>query len=152
MPVRAATLDVGLRRLPNPAVQVVLGVDRPVYLSVHSTWARLAPAGGAVVHVMKYLGDGPRKATGVEAELENLLDDTQPGWRDELVVRRFLPDLTVYGALPTVDLADAVGRQGQVVPGIDNLFVAGDWVTAGGPPWRRPSLPCRWSRRGASGR
>ena len=132
VPVRAATLDVGLRRLPNPAVQVVLGVDRPVYLSAHSIWARLAPAGGAVVHVMKYLGDSPRDAAGVEAELEALLDRAQPGWRDVVAVRRFLPDLTVSGALATVAESDAVGRQGPTVPGIDGLFVAGDWVTAGG--------------------
>ena len=132
VPVRAATLDVGLRRLPDPAVQVVFGVDRPVYLSVHSTWARLAPEGGAVVHVMKYLGDAPRQAGGVEAELEGLLDSAQPGWRDLVAVRRFLPDLTVSGALTTVEEAAAVGRRGPSVPGIDGLFVAGDWVTTGG--------------------
>ena len=30
-----------------------------------------------------------------ERELESLLDDLQPGWRDVLVHRRFLPSMTV---------------------------------------------------------
>lgn len=46
VPVRAACLDVGLNRLPDPRVTFALGVDRAMYLSVHSAWARLAPEGG----------------------------------------------------------------------------------------------------------
>ncbi len=34
-PVRLAALDVGLRRLPRPEVLFALGIDRPLYLSVH---------------------------------------------------------------------------------------------------------------------
>jgi hypothetical protein len=47
-PVRLATLDVGLRSLPRPRTLLALGVDEPVYFSVHSVTARLAPAGGAL--------------------------------------------------------------------------------------------------------
>ena len=32
-----------------------LGIDRPLYLSVHSATARLAPEGGALIQVAKYL-------------------------------------------------------------------------------------------------
>src|SRR3954447_15367901 len=74
VPVRAASLDVGLRRLPSPNTLVGLGIDRPIYLSVHSHWARLAPAGGAVIHVLRYQGTEARDAAEDERELEGLLD------------------------------------------------------------------------------
>ena len=46
-PIRAACLDVALSRLPDPATNFALGIDEPLYLSVHSSAAKLAPAGAA---------------------------------------------------------------------------------------------------------
>ena len=67
-PVRAACLDVALDRLPRPETRVAFGLDRPLYYSVHSASAKLAPEGVAVLHVMKYLGgDSAEPAEGVEA-------------------------------------------------------------------------------------
>lgn len=43
VPVYAACLDLGLSRLPEPRHQFALGIDEPLYLSVHSQAARLAP-------------------------------------------------------------------------------------------------------------
>jgi phytoene dehydrogenase-like protein len=57
-PVRSACLDVALSRLPRPRRRVAFGLDRPLYFSVHSASARLAPDGVAVLHVMRYLGAG----------------------------------------------------------------------------------------------
>src|SRR5262249_21574422 len=37
-PVRAATLDLALEGLPNPNIQFALGINRPLYFSVHSDW------------------------------------------------------------------------------------------------------------------
>ncbi|HEV8323411.1 MAG TPA: FAD-dependent oxidoreductase, partial [Myxococcota bacterium] len=82
VPVRAATLDVALSRLPRARALFALGIDRPLYVSVHSAAARLAPDGGAVIHVARYLGAGD---AGDEAELEALLDGLQPGWREAVV-------------------------------------------------------------------
>jgi phytoene dehydrogenase-like protein len=127
VPVRAASLDVGLRRLPRPDQWFALGLDRPLYLSVHSNWARLAPEGGALIHVLKYLGPDPRSEQD-EPELENLLDLMQPGWRDEVVSRRFMPELTVAGALPSIAWEQRDGPRGPSVPDTAGLFVAGDWV------------------------
>src|SRR5207247_1465852 len=56
IPVRVASLDVALSRLPHPGARVAFGIDRPLYFSVHSAVARLAPAGGATIHVARYLG------------------------------------------------------------------------------------------------
>ena len=51
-PVRVTCIDLGLRRLPRPDVRFVLGIDRPLYFSVHSASARLAPENGALVHTI----------------------------------------------------------------------------------------------------
>jgi phytoene dehydrogenase-like protein len=125
-PVKAACLDLGLRRLPDPRRLFVVGIDRPLYFSVHSASARLAPQGAAVIHVAKYLGPDDQKADAkaVEAELEAFCDVVQPGWRDEVVERRYLPSMMVTGAL----VEAGRGRPGPEVAGVPSLLVAGDWV------------------------
>lgn len=127
-PVKAACLDLGLNRLPDPRRLFVVGIDRPLYFSVHSASARLAPYGAAVVHVAKYLGPEPADAKAVERELEEFCDLVQPGWRGEVVRRRYLPSMLVAGALVEADRA----RPGPEVPGAGALFVAGDWVGSEG--------------------
>ena len=124
VPVRAACLDLGLSRLPNPRRLFAIGVDRPTYFSVHSASARLAPEGGALVHVAKYLGPDPSDAKAVEAELETFADLVQPGWREAMVERRYLPSMLVAGSL----ISRGVTRPGPAVPGTNSLLVAGDWV------------------------
>jgi phytoene dehydrogenase-like protein len=128
-PVRAACLDVGLARLPIPRATFALGVGEPYYASVHSTVATLHPAGGIVVHVAKYLPVGADSdARADERALEGVLDVLQPGWRNALVARRFLPDLIVSNALVTASRGGLAGRPGPAVPGVAGLYVAGDWV------------------------
>lgn len=130
VPVRAAVLDVALRRLPRPDRPFLLGLDRPVYVSVHSTWADLAPDRGAVVHLARYLDRGERADGATRAELEQLLDRVQPGWRDEVAEARFLPDLVVTGDVAPADRGGLAGRQPVTVePG---LHLAGDWIGADG--------------------
>jgi phytoene dehydrogenase-like protein len=128
-PVRAACLDVALSRLPDPRAGFALGIDRPLYLSVHSKTARLAPPGGALVHVAKYLDPSrPSDGRADERELEALLDRVQPGWRDAVVHRRFLPHLTVANAVVTARAGGLAGRPGPEIPALPRVFVAGDWV------------------------
>jgi phytoene dehydrogenase-like protein len=134
-PVTAACLDVGLRSLPRPKNTFALGIDEPLYYSVHSAYAQLAPKGGALIHLLKYRSeqtasdeviDGERRrgaAQDDERLLEALLDRMQPGWRDVLVHRRFLPAMTVSNALTVPDLPRA-----QPVTPVPGLYVAGDWV------------------------
>lgn len=125
IPVRAACLDVALDRLPRPKQTFAFGMDRPLYYSVHSDVARLAPEGMAVVHVAKYLGG--ETATD-EGELEGFLDRLQPGWRGHVVERRFLPGMTVAHALPRDAEGGLAGRPGVAVTGRPGVFLAGDWV------------------------
>ncbi len=128
-PVKAACLDVALRSLPQPRAGFALGIDRPLYLSVHSLTAKLAPEGGALIHVAKYLGSGPAdNPAEIEAELEGALDLIQPGWRGELVERQFLPKMIVSHALPMAAQGGLQGRPKPDAAGVEGLYVAGDWV------------------------
>ena len=129
IPVRAACLDVALRALPQPAALLAFGLDRPLYLVVHSAVARLAPDGGAVIHLTKYLrADEPTEPEADERELLELLDLVQPGWRERLVTQRFLPKMVVSHSLVTAASNGLAGRPGPAVPGVPGLYVAGDWV------------------------
>jgi phytoene dehydrogenase-like protein len=129
IPVKVACLDIALARLPKPRALIALGIDRPLYLSVHSAVAKLAPDNGVVVHTAKYLN--PTEGTDTKAderELKELLDLVQPGWRQVLADRRFLPQMTVSHALVTAATGGVAGRPGPVVSDIHDLYVVGDWV------------------------
>jgi phytoene dehydrogenase-like protein len=128
-PVKVATLDIALSNLPNPDLPVAIGVDTPLYLSIHSSSANLAPKGGAVIHVMKYMSSSyepnPRQD---RLEMEALLDMVQPGWRDHIVRQRLLPNMVVYNSLVTAAEGGITGRPDTQVSGAENLYIAGDWV------------------------
>jgi phytoene dehydrogenase-like protein len=127
-PVYASSLDLGLRSLPVPERRFCLGVDDPLYLSTHTPSARLAPNGGDVVHVLRY-GDAegdPR------AEMEALLDDAQPGWRDHVLAEQYGKRWLVAYDRPTPQQGPLTNRPGPAIPDCDNVFVAGDWVGAHG--------------------
>jgi phytoene dehydrogenase-like protein len=132
-PIRAACLNVALKRLPKPSNTFGLGIDQPLYYSVHSAVAKLAPEGGAVIHLAKYLAVGEKSdPTKDRAELENMLELFQPGWRDELVEARFMPNLTVYNAVVTAERGGLAGRTPVSLPGYDNIYLVGDWVGSEG--------------------
>jgi phytoene dehydrogenase-like protein len=136
-PVEATCLDVALSSLPMPRNTFALGIDKPTYFSVHSAAAQLTPKGGALIHVMKYRNrtapihdmeieqgsDRKLEVAADERELETLLDLMQPGWRDVLVHRRFLPAMTVSNALITPSTT-----RPAPVTNVRGLYLAGDWV------------------------
>jgi len=124
VPVRAACLDLALGSLPRPRATFCLGIDEPVYYSVHSAAARLAPDGIHVIHAARYLAPGEEADA---SSLEALLERLQPGWRAHVIARRFLPRMVVANDL------HAVGRRrpGPAVPDTPGVFVAGDWVGEG---------------------
>jgi phytoene dehydrogenase-like protein len=126
--VRVATLDIALRSLPNPRRLVAFGVDAPLYFSVHSAAAALAPAGGALLHVSQYLRPDEHADRQVERTLEHLVDELQPGWRDGIVSKLFMPNFTVTNAEVTAEQGGVSGRPAVRVAAFDNVFIAGDWV------------------------
>lgn len=127
IPVRAACLDVVLDALPNPSHLFTLGLDRPHYLSVHGAFARLGPAGSFVVHVAKYLATNETD-DHVRDELEALLERAQPSWTKHAIYTRYLPQMTVYSAMPLASRGGLRGRTPVVVADAPNVLLAGDWV------------------------
>jgi phytoene dehydrogenase-like protein len=123
-PVIAACLDLGLRR---PDVWFVLGIDQPLYMSSHAPPGDLAPAGCGLVHLMRY------GATAPAADRDELWSVAAAAGirRDEVVVDRFLPRMTVAHHLPS-PRQGLTGRPPVAVAGSPGVFIAGDWVGSEG--------------------
>ena len=129
VPGQVACLDVALRRLPDPRHPVVQDLERPRFLSAQSRYARVAPEGAALIHTFKQLD--PRRPADPredERDLEALLDAAQPGWRDLVVRRAYLPRIEAVGLLPTAAGGGFAGRPGPRAAGLAGLYLAGDWV------------------------
>lgn len=129
VPGRVACLDVALSNLPSRDVHVVQDLDGPRFMTAQSLYSKVAPEGAALVYTFKQLdprmpGD-PRED---ERDLEDLLDAAQPGWREVLVDRQYLPRIEAVGGLPTAESGGFAGRPGTRVPGLEDLYLAGDWV------------------------
>ncbi|WNQ09202.1 FAD-dependent oxidoreductase [Paenibacillus aurantius] len=125
--ITTACLDVALRRLPQPKQQFVYGIDQAVFLTNQSRAAHLSDTGAQVVSLIKYQGRQTDPDRDLR-DLEQTLDLVQPGWRNELVARQYLPRITVS--------SDFMHRRrlenpGPAVPEIQGLYVAGDWVSHG---------------------
>jgi phytoene dehydrogenase-like protein len=133
LPARVACLDVALSRLPVPQHPIAWDLAGPRFMTVQSVYACVAPAGGAMVHLFKQLDPRqPADPAQDERELERLLDAVQPGWREVVVRRQFLPHITAVGALPTAAMGGLEGRPGVRASGITNIYLAGDWIGSEG--------------------
>ena len=85
-----------------------------------------------MIHVARYLGDDTPDPGVVERQLEGVLDHLQPGWRDVVVERRFLPHMVAASALATATEGGIRSRPGPAVAEVQNLYLAGDWIGAEG--------------------
>ena len=128
IPIDHGKLQIlALSSLPDKDALFALGVDRPLYFSVHSAYAKLAPEGDALIHVAKYLGTLIEpKPKEDQQELEEILDLLQPGCREVLVKKRPLPNMVVSNALVTAAAGGLAGRPDAKIA--DNLYIVGDWV------------------------
>ncbi|MDP2341291.1 MAG: FAD-dependent oxidoreductase [Deltaproteobacteria bacterium] len=111
-PVTSACLDLVLERLPEPGRRFVLGVDVPLYFSVHT--AR-GTAGPVIVHAMAY-------GAATREELEAFVDVVQPGFRSLIRGSRYLPRMIVAHASPRPKQE----RQAVVVDA--GTVLVGDWL------------------------
>ena len=60
-----------------------------------------------------------------------MLDLAQPGWRDVVVERRFLPNLIAVNALATAQDGGLEGRP-DIATSVPGVYLAGDWVGSEG--------------------
>jgi phytoene dehydrogenase-like protein len=125
-PVTAACLELAMRG--RPATPFLLGIDEPLYLSLHSPPAALAPEGIGVVHVMRY------GATEADADRDALWRHARSAGIDEgaVVAQRFLRRMVVSGGAPLAAAGGLPGRPRVQVDGAAGLFLAGDWVGSTG--------------------
>jgi len=126
-PTRTACLDLGLRETPE--VQLMLGIDQPIYMICHAPAAAgLAPRGGATVQFVRYLSaaedpsaDASRAAFAEHAAIAGI--DV-----DRAEESRYLHRMPACTAQPTPAGGGLRGRPAVDSTGVDNVLVAGDWV------------------------
>jgi phytoene dehydrogenase-like protein len=129
VPGYVAALDLGLQALPTAKHPVVFDLERSRFLTAQSTVASLAPAGGAVIHTFTQPDfRAAPQAPAERAELEDLLDTAQPGWREVVVEQRFLPRMLGVSSLPLVSRGGLRGRAPHRSQDVPNVYFAGDWV------------------------
>lgn len=124
VPARANALDLALERIPERAKEFVLGLDAPIYFSLHTKAAKLAPEGGAVVHIARYMAPDETVRPDAIEELEAVADLAMPGWRKLEKKRQTLRGITVTHGVVRWDRP----RPGVVLPDAPGIFIAGDWV------------------------
>ncbi len=127
-PVCVATLDLALSRLPAPRAAFALGVDAPVYCVAGAGTARGGDQAVATIHVAQHLAPGGRGSRADEAALERAADLLQPGWRDLVLCQRFRPRVVVGSGVATAASGGVVRRPDTRASGIENVFLAGDWI------------------------
>ncbi len=125
--VTAACLDVALKRLSEPKHQFAYGVDQTVLFSNYSRAAHLSDDGAQVVSLVKYQGKETDPDKDLQ-ELEGVLDLMQPGWRDQLIVKQYLPKMTVCHDFAHMKRLE---NPGPAVPEVRGLYVAGEWASHG---------------------
>lgn len=123
VPLRAACLDLGVREQPHPERLNVQSLDAPLYYANHSAFARLAPEGGHVLSLVRYLAPG-EDGRNTEPELRAFLERIQPGVYARAEVKRFLPNLVVHNDVPGPERA-----RGEH-PDLAGLHLVGDWCSA----------------------
>ncbi len=111
-----SVLDLGLTSLPRRSMRFALGIDKPTYLSRHSPPEH---RDGVLLSLASYSRE-PRPA------LEELADSVQPGWRERIILERFLPRMVAVSATPTPAGGGLAGR--PAVDRGDGLYLAGDWI------------------------
>lgn len=125
-PMEVASLDLGLMA---PTVHpLLLSLDEPLYFSMHSPAAALAPPGSFVAHAATYITPASAKGpTAQRAQLE--AHARQAGVRPgSTATSRYLHRMTVVSALPSAANGGLAGRPSIHAPGFSDVFIAGDWV------------------------
>lgn len=120
-------LDVGLTDATVTA-DFVLGLDAPMYGSVHSRFSAIAPEGGTLIQLARYVRpDETLDIDAARAGLETLLARmVAPGAKR--VIERFRPNMIVQHDIPAAARGGLAGRPGVRHETLRGAYRAGDWV------------------------
>jgi phytoene dehydrogenase-like protein len=133
VPSTVSTLDVCLDVPWGTGPSFVLGIDEPLYLSLHGPVADVAPQDGSLVSLVRYHQHGEvEDPARTSARLEAMLDAVRPGWRDHVVHRRFRRRAVVTADVPGAASGGLAGRTPVTGSGVPGVLVAGDWVGPSG--------------------
>ncbi|MFB5249309.1 phytoene desaturase family protein [Bacillus mycoides] len=125
--VTVAALDIGLKRLPNPLHHFALGLDQPIFFTNQSRAAKLSEDGSIVVSLIKY--HNPLVELNYFADdkdqLEKTMELLHPNWKREVIVKQYLPKITVVHDFPHIG---RVENPGPNIPEMPGVYVAGDWA------------------------
>ena len=125
-PTRAAVLDLALDHQPDH--RFVLGIDHPVYFSVHGPPARLAPDGQAAASAVRYLHpDADDPADENRSALEDIAAACGVQ-ASSLLADRYLHAMTVAHGIPLAERGGLAGRPGIDAADRPGVLIAGDWV------------------------
>ncbi|WP_058309128.1 FAD-dependent oxidoreductase [Gracilibacillus massiliensis] len=127
--IKGAALDVALSQLPIPKKLFAMDISDPLYYAVHSAYARLSEnSNNVVLHVFKYHHpDEQIDSTHDNILLEQFLDKLQPGWKQYLITKRFLPHITVNQRLPQLGDKQKLSALKSSLP---RIYLAGDWASS----------------------
>jgi phytoene dehydrogenase-like protein len=123
-PVYAACLDVALNKLPDPNHNFAIAVDQHILFSNHSRASKLSNNGSVVLQLIKYLGTEKNSNAKIDKqELEKIMDLMQAGWRENVIAKQFLPQMTVVQDTISIDDKHYFGPS---VPELPGFYIAGD--------------------------
>ncbi|MBC6973495.1 FAD-dependent oxidoreductase [Bacillus sp. Xin] len=127
VPITVASLDLALRKLPNSLHQFALGLDQPVFFTNQSRAAKLSGDGTVVVGLIKYHNPTLQVSNSNDDKimLEHIMDLLHPNWQQELVVKQYLPKITVVYDFPHIGRTE---NPGPIIPEMPGIYVAGDWA------------------------
>lgn len=132
-PSTAAVLDVCLGEAWGDHPTFAVGLDDPLYLSVHAPTAALAPAGMALVSVLRYHPYGETTdADRDRGACERILDRIRPRWREAAAHVEFRARLQTAYDQPQAARGGLVGRAPVALADHQRVFCVGDWVGAEG--------------------
>lgn len=124
--VEAAILELGVTRIPS--TRFILGIDEPLYASVHAPPADLAPPGHSVICLARYLRPGEQHDADQTRESLMGLARLMGVGEADIAERRYLHRMTVAHGLPLASQGGLEGRPGVDAVGDPRIAIAGDWV------------------------